>query len=167
MPREPWTVDTELSRLGEAIQAQQKPTPETQPEPGNAEANTPRQHIHGSRNIQVGGDLNLLAPPPVDPAHPEAFRCPQCRQLTYRRSDACTNCRFPLHRYRINQERETKRRRLIMILLGCGIPGLLLLTAGVKDLIGAERLLALGVGGGLLLAALIAVLQLSQMEIVS
>ena len=162
MPREPWTVDTELSRLGEAIQAQQKPTPETQPEPGNAETNTPRQQIHGSRNIQVGGDLTLLAHAPVDPAHPDAFRCPQCRQLTYRRSDACTNCRFNLHRDRINQERETRRRRLITILLGSGIPGLLFLTAGVKDLIGAERLLALGVGGALGVASVVAVLRIAQ-----
>ncbi len=162
MPRAPWTVDTELSRLGEAIQAQQKPGPDPNPDSEQATDHTPRQHIHGSRNIQVGGDLTLLAPPPVDPAHPEAFRCPQCRQLTYRRSDACTNCGFPLRRDRLTQEWESKRRRLVTILLGCGIPGLLFLTAGVKDLIGAERLLALGVGGALGVASAVAVLRIVQ-----
>ncbi len=87
MPHEPWMVDKELSRLGEAIQAQQQRDPDTGSESGKTADNTPRQQIHGSRNIQVGGDLTLLTASPVDPNHPDAIRCPQCQHLTYRRSD--------------------------------------------------------------------------------
>ncbi len=162
MPHEPWTVDQELSRLGEAIQAQQKLDPDSHPESGKTADNTPRQHIQGSRNIQVGGDLTLLAASPVDPHHPDAIRCPQCRQPTYRRSDWCTQCHFNLSGYRIERARNEKRRRLIHMTLYCAIPGLIILFAGTKFFAGHDVLYFLGVGGGLLVAAALAALRLAQ-----
>ena len=163
MPHEPWTVDQELSRLGEAIQDQQKRDPDTGSESGKTADNPPRQQIHGSRNIQVGGDLTLLGTSPVDPHHPDAMRCPQCQHLTYRRSDRCTQCHFNLSGYRIERARKEKRRRLLNMILSCGIPGLLILFTGTKYFAGTEMRYFLGVGGGLLVAAALAALRIVQL----
>ena len=163
MPHEPWTVDQELSRLGEAIQDQQKRDPDTGSESGKTADNPPRQQIHGSRNIQVGGDLTLLGASPVDPHHPDAIRCPQCQHLTYRRSDRCTQCHFNLSGYRIERVQQEKRRRLSTVIAVCGIPGLLLLLAGTKYVAGTLGLYLLWVGGALLVAAVLAALRSVQL----
>ena len=162
MPHEPWTVDQELLRLGESIQAQQQQDPDTGTESGKQADHPPRQQIHGSRNIQVGGDLTLLGASPVDPHHPDALRCPQCRELTYRRSDRCTQCHFNLSGYRIERARQEKRHRLSTVMGVCGIPGLLLLLTGTKYVAGTPGLYLLWVGGALLAAAGLAALRIVQ-----
>ncbi len=154
MNRTPWTVDEELSRLKEEIR-------EKQAEPPNPERNTPRdngpeQHIRGHHNVQVGGDLTVHAHNTVNPDHPEAIRCPQCQGLTYQRSDRCTECHFNLREYRIERARKEKRRRLMNMILCCGVPGLLIIFTGTKFFAGHDVLYFLGVGGGLLLAAMLA-----------
>ncbi len=156
MPHEPWTVDQELLRLGDSIKAQQKPDPDSHCESGTTADHSPRQQIHGSRNIQVGGDLTLLGGSPVDPHHPDAIRCPQCRHLTYRRSDRCTECHFNLSGYRIERARQEKRRRLSTVIAVCGIPGPLLLLVGTKYVAGTLGLYLLWVGGALVAAAALA-----------
>ncbi len=156
MPHEPWTVDQELSRLGESIKTQQQQDPDNSSEPGKTADNPPRQQIHGSRNIQVGGDLALLGGSPVDPHHPDAMRCAQCQGLTYRRSDRCTQCHFNLSGYRIERARQEKRHRLSTVIAVCGIPGLLLLLTGTKYVAGTVGLYLLWVGGALVAAAALA-----------
>ncbi len=162
MPHEPWTVDQELSRLGESIQAQQQQDSHSNSESGKQADHPPRQQIHGSRNIQVGGDLTLLGASPVDPHHPDAMRCPQCRELTYRRSDRCTQCHFNLSGYRIERARQEKRRRLTHLILCCGLPGLIILFAGTTFFAGTDQPYFLGVGGSLLVAAALVALRLAQ-----
>ena len=162
MPHEPWTVDQELSRLGASIKAQQQQDPDTGTESGKQSDHPPRQQIHGSRNIQVGGDLTLLGGSPVDPHHPDAIRCPQCQHLTYRRSDRCTQCHFNLSGYRIERARQEKRRRLTHLILFCGIPGLILLFAGTTFFASQDLRYFLWLGGGLVAAAALAALRLAQ-----
>ena len=162
MPHEPWTVDQELSRLGESIKAQQQRDSDTTPEPGKPADNTTGQQIHGSRNIQVGGDLTLLSATPVDPHHPDALPCPQCQALTYRLSEHCPACQFNLRQHRSERARQEKIRHLTRVALGCGIPGALIVFTGTRFFAGHPVLYFWGVGGVLLTAAALAVARLAQ-----
>ena len=160
MNRTPWTVEEELLRLKAEIQEKQGESP---PERSTSKEDSPPQHIQGHHNVQVGGDLTLLAGSPVDPHHPDAIRCPQCRQLTYQRSERCTECHFNLSGYRVERARKEKTRRLTHLILFCGIPGLLLVFTGTTFFADHGVLYFLGVGGSLLMAAALAVLRLVQL----
>jgi len=96
---------------------------------------------------------------------PQAIRCTQCRGLTYQRSERCTNCNFNLHHHRIERARKEKRRRLMHMILFCGIPGLLIIFTGTKFFAGHDVLYFLGAGGGLLLAAMLAALRIAQISV--
>ena len=160
MNRTPWTVEEELSRLKAEIQEKQGESP---PEHSDSRKDGPPQQIQGHHNVQVGGDLTVHAHKEVNPNHPEAIRCPQCRALTYQRSDRCAECQFNLREYRIERARTEKTRRLTRLILFCGIPGLLLVFTGTKFFAGTGQLYFLGVGGGLLAAAALAALRLVQL----
>ena len=159
MNRTPWTVEEELSRLKAEIQEKQTESP---PERSTSKEDSPPQHIQGHHNVQVGGDLTVHARNAVNPNHPEAIRCPQCQGLTYRRSDSCAECHFNLRHHRVERARQEKRRRLLNMMLLCGIPGLLLVFTGTKFFGGTDQLYFLGVGGSLLLAPTLAALRLAQ-----
>ncbi|MHB8580528.1 MAG: hypothetical protein ACYDA4_11815 [Ignavibacteriaceae bacterium] len=161
MNRTPWTVEEELSRLKEEIREKQTEPP--RPERSTPRDDNPRQHIRGHHNVQVGGDLTVHARSAVNPNHPDAIRCPQCQGLTYQRSDSCTECHFNLRNHRIERARTEKRRRLMDMMLCCGIPGLLIVFAGTKYFAGPEELYFLVVGGGLLVAVALAALRFVQL----
>ena len=160
MNRTPWTVDDELSRLKTEIQEHQA---EGAPA-GRAGPNEdrPRQQIQGHHNVQVAGDLTVQAHSRVDPRHPGAIRCPQCRHWTYRRSDSCAQCHFNLSGYRLEQANREKRRRLGTVIGVCGIPGFLCVVAGTQYFGGAVGLYGLWVGGVLLAGAGLAALRIRQ-----
>ncbi|MHB8347984.1 MAG: hypothetical protein ACYDHM_12580 [Acidiferrobacterales bacterium] len=160
MNRTPWTVEEELARLKAEIQEKQTEPPG--PEHSDSREDGPPQQIQGHHNVQVAGDLTVHARKEVNPNHPDAIRCPQCQGLTYQRSDCCAECHFNLRHHRIERARKEKTRRLMHMIVLCGIPGLLMVFAGTKFFAGAEMLYFLGVGGGLLGAAALAALRLAQ-----
>ena len=160
MNRTPWTVEEELLRLKAEIQEKQGESP---PERSTSKEDSPPQHIQGHHNVQVGGDLTVHARSAVNPNHPEAIPCPQCRALTYQRSDRCAECQFNLREYRIERARTEKTRRLTHLILFCGIPGLLLVFTGTTFFADHGVLYFLGVGGSLLMAAALAALRLVQL----
>ena len=160
MNRTPWTVDEELSRLKAEIQEHQaEGSPAWR---AGSNEDRPRQQIQGHHNVQVAGDLTVHARSAVDPNHPEAIPCPQCRALTYRRSDWCVECNFHLRNHRIERARKEKRRRLTHMMGCCGIPGLLINLRGNKVLCWSRNAVFLGVGGGLLAATGLAALRRAQ-----
>ncbi|MHB8390166.1 MAG: hypothetical protein ACYDBH_11360 [Acidobacteriaceae bacterium] len=161
MNRTPWTVEEELARLKAEITEKQAEPPG--PERGSPPEDDNRgQQIQGHHNVQVAGDLTVHARTAVNPNHPDALRCPQCRALTYQRSERCVECHFNLRHHRFERARKEKRRRLMHMILVCGIPGLLMVFAGTTFFAGTEMLYFLGVGGGLLVAAGLAALRLAQ-----
>jgi len=160
MNRTPWTVEEELSRLKEEIREKQTEPPS--PERSTPRDDNPRQHIQGHHNVQVGGDFTVHARKEVNPDHPEAIRCPQCQKLTYQLSDRCAECHFNLRDYHIERASKEKRRRLMNMILCCGVPGLLIFFTGTKFFAGHDVLYFLGVGGGLLSAAALAALRMAQ-----
>ncbi len=162
MTRTPWTVEEELSRLKAEIRERQAEPPRSDRSSPPTEDGPP-QRIHGHHNVQVGGDLTVHAHTAVDPDHPEAIRCPQCQGLTYRRSDRCTECQFNLRHHRIELARHAKARRLISMILCCGVSGLLVVLAGMKFFAGTGQLYFLEVGGALLAAAALAALRIAQL----
>ncbi len=143
MNRTPWTVEEELSRLKAEIQEKQGESP-----PGRIKSREdgPQQQIQGHHNVQLGGDLTVHARKEVNPNHPEAIRCPQYRALTYRRSGWCAECHFNLRDDRIELAKKEKRRRLLNMILFCGIPGLLILFTGTTFFAGTNQLYLFGVG---------------------
>ncbi len=161
MNRTPWTVEEELARLKAEITEKQAepPGPERRCPPQD---DNPSQHIQGHHNVQVGGDFTVHARKEVNPNHPDAIRCPQCRSLTYQRSDCCTECHFNLRHHRIERARREKTRRLTRMILLCGIPGLLILFTGTTFFAGQDVLYFWGVGGALLAAAGLAALRMVQ-----
>ncbi len=159
MNRTPWTVEEELARLKEEIQEKQGEAP---PERGTPRQDGPQQQIQGHHNVQVAGDLTVHARKEVNPNHPDTLRCPQCQELTYKFSDRCTECHFNLRDDRIERARTEKTRRLTHLILLCGIPGLLMVFAGTTFFAGHGVRYFLGVGGGLLAAAVLAALRLAQ-----
>lgn len=160
MDREQWNVDAELSRLKEEIRENQSEPPI--PEHGPPRDDGPHQQIRGHRNVQVGGNLTVHAHKVVNPNHPDAIRCPQCQELTYRRSDWCAECHFNLRRHRIDLAKIKKEHRLMRIALFFGIPGLLALFAGTKFFAGHDARYFLGAGVALLAVAALAVLGIAQ-----
>ena len=161
MNRTPWTVDEELSRLKEEIK-------ENQAEPPKLERSTPRdsglhQQIQGHHNVQMGGNLTVHARSAVDQNHPNAIHCPQCRALTYRRSEWCAERNFNLRNHRIELARKEKKRRLMNMILCCSVPGLLIVFTGTKYFDGNDVLYFLGAGGSLLAAAGLAALRRTQL----
>ena len=160
MNRTPWTVEEELARLQAEIQEKQGEAPPERGSPPQDDSH--HQHIQGHHNVQVAGDLTVHARAAVNPNHPDALRCPQCRSLTYQRSERCVECNFNLHNHRIERARKEKIRRLTRMIVLCGIPGLLMVFAGTKFFAGHDVRYFLGVGGGLLAAAALAALRLAQ-----
>ena len=160
MSREQWNVDEELSRLKEATrESQAKPPKLGRSTPGD---DGPQQQIQGNHNVQVGGDLTVHAYTAVDPNHPQATPRPQCRALTYRRSDSCAHCHFNLSGYRLEQANREKRRRLGTVIWVWGVPGFLCVVAGTQYFSGTVGLYGLWVGGALLAAAGLAALRIRQ-----
>ncbi len=161
MNRTPWTVEEELAHLKDEITEKQAEPPG--PECGcPPQDDNPSQHIQGHHNVQVAGDLTVHARATVNPNHPDALRCPQCRSLTYQRSERCVECHFDLRHHRIERARKEKRRRLMHMIGFCGIPGLLIVFTGKTFFAGQDVLYFLGVGGGLLAAGALAALRLAQ-----
>ena len=159
MNRTPWTVDEELSHLKEEIKEKQSESP---PERRRSREDGPQQQIQGHHNVQVAGDLTIRPRREINPNHPNAIRCPQCRALTYRRSGWCAECHFNLRDDRIESTKKEKRRRLMNMMWCCGIPGLFIIFAGTRYFAGPEMRLFLYVGGGLLVAAALAALRRAQ-----
>lgn len=151
MSRDQWSVDDELSRLKDDIKGSMG-----QQRNGDDDElihHGHHQEIKGHNNVQVAGNLTLSERKTIDPNHPDAIKCPQCRKLTYRRSHWCTECNFNLHDYWADLASKRERSRLIKVMLYCGIPGLLIIFAGTKFLTGTDVLYPLGIGGGLVAVA--------------
>lgn len=151
MNRDKWNVDDELSRLKDEIKNSAR-------QPKGADAGGSIYHGHhqeikGHNNVQVAGNLTLNDRKAIDPNHPDAIMCPQCTELTYRRSHWCTECNFNLHDYWIELARKREKSRLIKIMLFCGIPGLAIIFVGTKLFTGTDILYPLGIGGTLIAAA--------------
>lgn len=156
-----WNVDDELSRLKNEIKENKSQSRTTSH--GEPIYHGPHQQIKGNNNVQVAGDLTFNARKAIDPRHPNAIRCPHCKDLTYRLSDWCTECNFNLHDYWIDLARKREKNQLTKIMLYCGVPGLLIMFLGTKFLTGTDALYPLSaVGVGLMAVAYLVSLRIDR-----
>jgi hypothetical protein len=158
--RDQWSVDDDLSRLKDEIKGSMS-------QHRNSDDDEPVHHGHhqqikGNSNVQVAGNLTLNEHKTIDPNHPDAIECPQCRKLTYRLSHWCTECNFNLHDYWADLAKKRERSRFIKVMLFCGISGLLIIFAGTMFLTGKDVLYPLGIGGGLVAMAYAASLRIDK-----
>lgn len=65
-----------------------------------------KMSIEGNGNLQIGGDYNPQRK--VSPYHPNAVKCPNCFEWTYRNNISCGNspCDHPIKSYFDNLEQK-------------------------------------------------------------
>jgi hypothetical protein len=107
--RDQWSVDDDLSRLKDEIKGSMS-------QHRNSDDDEPVHHGHhqqikGNSNVQVAGNLTLNEHKTIDPNHPDAIECPQCRKLTYRLSHWCTESEVSPHFTLLLH----KRRQLVLL----------------------------------------------------